>query len=217
MLEYYPIYLNLKAQKCLVVGGGDVAYRKAAALLERGAEVVVVSPELCPALIELAENQQVDVRRREYQPEDQKGALIIIAATDDSEVNRTVARNGREAGRLVNVVDDPENSTFIVPSCLTRGDINIAVSTSGRSPALARKLRLKLEKELDQEYSALAVLVDEVRREVKRGALKVSSEAWQEALDLDMLLDLIKKGRTETARERILSHLKKNQISVRGA
>jgi precorrin-2 dehydrogenase/sirohydrochlorin ferrochelatase len=217
MSEYYPIYINLKGQKCLVVGGGEVAYRKTAALLECGAEVEVVSPALCPALNELVENHQIGVRLRDYQSGDQKEALMVIAATDQAQVNMKVAAEAKKAGRLVNVVDDPKNSTFIVPSCLKRGDISIAVSTSGRSPALARKLRLKLENELGEEYAELAVLVDEVRREVKRRAIKVDGEAWQEALNLDLLIDLIKKGQVGTARESILSRLQKSQISVKGA
>ncbi|HUU08288.1 MAG TPA: hypothetical protein VMW61_02065, partial [Dehalococcoidales bacterium] len=109
---------------------------------------------------------------------------------------------------LVNVVDDAQNSDFIVPSCLRRGDVTIAVATAGRSPALARKIRTRLEKDFGEEYAALAQLIDEVRAEVKKRGITVGGDDWQEALDLDELTKLLRKGEREKARALILSRLK---------
>ncbi|MEE9583625.1 MAG: bifunctional precorrin-2 dehydrogenase/sirohydrochlorin ferrochelatase, partial [Dehalococcoidales bacterium] len=138
---YYPVFLNISHRKCIVVGGGQVALRKARALLEHGADVTIISPDLCHELAELAESGEVSALTKEYQAGDLKNAFVAIAATDNSETNRRVVAEARRRAVLVNVVDDAENSDFIVPSYLRRGEITIAVSTSGRSPALARKIR----------------------------------------------------------------------------
>jgi siroheme synthase-like protein len=110
---------------------------------------------------------------------------------------------------LVNVVDDPALSDFIVPSIIRRGSVSVAISTAGKSPALARKIRIMLEGKLDGEYAELALLIEGVRREVKRRKLKVSSKRWQEAIDLDYMLRLIKQGNSEKAREVLLERLGK--------
>jgi precorrin-2 dehydrogenase/sirohydrochlorin ferrochelatase len=205
---YYPIFLNIRGKKCVVVGGGQVALRKVEALLDHGARVEVISPELCPELNTLAETQEIAVQRRHYQVGDLRGAFIVIAATDEHSINLEVVKEVNSTGILVNVVDDPRNSDFIVPSCLRRGDITVAVSTAGRSPALARKIRARLEKDLEEEYAALAVLVDEVRMEAKSQDIKVSGDDWQKALDLDLLIGLLKKCDRERAMNLLLDNLK---------
>jgi len=208
MPAYYPVSLNISGRKCVVVGGGQVALRKAKALLEHGADVEVISPDLCPELVQLAGSGEIRVLAREYQPGDLKKAFVAIAATDDTEVNQRVVTEARKDAVLVNVVDDAENSDFIVPSYLRRGEVTIAVSTSGRSPALARKIRTRLEKELGDEYASLIHLIGEVRAEVKREGMKVDGDRWQKALDLDLLLELISRGDGEKARAILLSNLK---------
>ena len=206
--SYYPIFLNVSGKRCVVVGGGQVALRKVGALLAQGANVEVISPDICPELKKLAETGEIGVQRKLYQPGDLKGASIVIAATDEHGVNLEVVKEASSTGVLINVVDDPRNSDFIVPSFLRRGDITVAVSTAGRSPALARKIRARLEKDLEEEYAALAVLVDEVRMEAKSQGIKVSGDDWQKALDLDLLIDLLKKGDRERARSLLLGNLK---------
>lgn len=206
--SYYPIFLNISDKRCVVVGGGQVALRKVRALLDHGACVEVISPELCLELNTLAETGEIAVQRKLYQPGDLKGALIVIAATDEHGANLEVVKEASSTGILVNVVDDPHNSDFIVPSCLRRGNITVAVSTAGKSPALARKLRTRLEKDLEEEYAALAVLVDDVRKEVKRQGMKLNGDDWQKALDLDLLIGLLKKGDRERARNLLLDKLK---------
>jgi len=205
---YYPVSLNIKGRKCVVVGGGEVALRKVKALLEHGARVTVISPELGPELVQLAEHGEVAALNREYRAGDLKDSFLAIAATDDSDINRRIVREAKNKAVLVNVVDDAENSDFIVPSCLRRGDVTIAVATAGRSPALARKIRISLEKDFGEEYAALALLIDEVRAELKRQGITVGGDDWQAALDLDRLIELLSKGEKEKARALILSRLK---------
>jgi len=206
--SYYPIFLNVSGKRCVVVGGGQVALRKVGALLDHGANVEVISPDLCPELNKLAETGEIAAQRKLYQTGDLKGALIVIAATDDHGINLEVVKEAKGTGVLVNVVDDPDNSDFIVPSCLRRGDVTVAVSTAGRSPALARKIRARLEKDLGDEYAVLALLIDEVRAEIKRLGIKVNGDDWQKAMDLDLLIDLLKKNDGEKARELLLNNLK---------
>ncbi len=207
MPPYYPVCLNLSGKRCVVVGGGQVALRKARTLLEHRADVQVISPDLCPGLNHLAEGGQIGVLRRSYQAGDLQDAFLVIAATNDYPTNRAVVREARTNGVLVNVVDDAKSSDFIVPSYLRRGDVTIAVSTGGRSPALARKIRTRLEKELGDEYAALALLIDEVRAELKQQGVKVTGDRWQEALELDSLRDMLRRGEGDQAKAILLSKL----------
>jgi precorrin-2 dehydrogenase / sirohydrochlorin ferrochelatase len=201
---YYPVFLDVDGKKCVVVGGGQVARRKVETLLENGAKVVVISPELCP---ELVANKQITVKKRNYLPGDLAGAFLAVVATDSRETNHRAADECRASGVLVNVVDDTEYCDFILPSVVQRGDIAIAISTGGKSPALARKLRTRLEKEFGEEYAVLTGILDEVRRDIKRRGLSVDAETWQKALDLDRLTDLITQGKTEEAREIVTKKL----------
>jgi siroheme synthase-like protein len=206
---YYPIFLNIRGKRCVVVGGGLVALRKVKALLEHEANVEVISPELCPELSQLAKSRAIQVLQKNYNGGDLQGAFIAIAATDDGEINNKVAEEARAKGVLVNVVDDSEHSDFIVPSQLRRGDITIAVSTAGKSPALARKIRTRLEKDFGTEYASLALLVDEVRSELKRQGIKINGYSWQEAIDLDVLIELLRTGQDEKAKATLLANLER--------
>lgn len=198
----------------MVVGGGQVARRKVGALLACGADIEVISAEPGPELVALEESGQIAVRHRHYRPGDLQKAFIAIAATDNSDINRQVVKEARQEAVLVNVVDDPENSDFIVPSCVRRGSVAIAVSTDGKSPALARKIRTRLENEFGEEYASLVNLVSEVRAEVKQQGIEVSGVGWQEALDLDLMIDLLKKGNAEKARAVLFDNL--NRASAGG-
>ena len=208
---YYPILLNISGKKCVVVGGGQVALRKVTTLLEHGASVEVISPDLCSELSQLAESGEIRVLQRSYRAGDLQDAVIAIAATNDSNTNLEVVKEARRKAVLVNVVDDAESSDFIVPSYMRRGDVTIAISTGGRSPALARKIRNRLEKDFGDEYASLALLIDEVRTEVKGQGIKVNGDAWQKALDLDLLSNLLRKGDNEKAKAILLSNLKTRQ------
>lgn len=210
MALYYPIFLNLSNKKCVVVGGGQVAQRKVKTLLESHANVEVISPEINPELNRLKETGKIRVIKHSFQPSDLKGASLVVAATDDKEINQAVAREARNLSILVNAVDDASSSDFIVPSCIKRGELTIAISTSGLSPALARKLRIRLERELADEYASLVFLVNEVRNELIHQGILVDSDKWQEALDLDTLIELIKQGEIEKAKTNLLNSLKPN-------
>jgi siroheme synthase-like protein len=206
--QYYPIYLNICDRRCIVIGGGDVALRKVQILLEYGAEVDVISPELDPELIKLAKDNQIHTFAREYKDGDLDGCFVAIAATDSDEINRQVAQEARRRSILINVVDDAEYCDFIVPSVMRRGDITITVSTSGKSPALARKLRTQIEQNIGHEYAALTELVADVRQEIISDGIKVSAEKWQKALDLPALLKLLAEDGREKARTYLLNSLK---------
>jgi siroheme synthase-like protein len=206
--SYYPVALNVEGRKCVVVGGGQVSLRKVITLLEHGADVDVVSPELCTELSGLVKDGKIAARNRGFQSGDLKGSFIAVAATDDNRINEQVAKEAKASGIPVNIVDDPAGSDFIVPSSLSRGDVVIAVSTGGKSPALARKIRSKLEQDIREEYASLVELIDEVRTELKQKGLSIDSDSWQKALDLDVLIGMLKGGDRDKAKAVLLNNLK---------
>lgn len=209
MAHYYPVFLNIRGKRCVVVGGGKVALRRVKVLLEHGADVEVVSPSLCPELGQLAKAQTITVLLKEYEPKDIEGAFIAIAATAESDTNQKVADEARRQKILVNVATSPEQSDFILPSYLRRGNLTIAVSTAHRSPALARKIRTRLEQDFGEEYASLADLIEEVRSELKKRAVVVSGNDWQRALDLDLLLELLRNGQRDKAKATLMVNLER--------
>jgi siroheme synthase-like protein len=204
---YYPAFLNIRSKRCVVVGGGKIALRKIKTLLECGADITVISPSLDPELTELVEAKGIDHISREYEPEDTKDVFMTIAATDVTETNLKIAEEARNQRTLVNISDSPEQSDFIVPSFFRRGDLILAVSTSGRSPALAKKIRTRLEQVFGEEYGLLLSLIKEVRSELKQRGRVVSANAWQEALDLDLLIGLLREGQKEEVKAILLKKL----------
>jgi siroheme synthase-like protein len=209
--DYYPIFLNLQSKKCVVVGGGKVALRKVRMLLDCGADVIVVSPKPCPEIVKLSEDGLIRLIRRDYETGDLKDAVIAMACTDMKKVNRRVAGEAKKAGVLVNVADDSEPSDFIIPSFFRRGNLTIAVSTSGVSPALARKIRAKLEKSFGEEYGSLLSIIGEVRSTIREKGIIVGVEVWQDALDLDLLIRLVQAGQGEKATALLLNRLRASQ------
>jgi len=205
--SYYPIFLDIEGKKCVVVGGGQVALRKVRALLDHGARVEVISPDLCPGLGRMFKQGKVHAVRRDYAEGDLAGAVIVVAATNDNDLNAKVAEEARARGVLINAVDDPQHCDFIVPSHLRHGDVTIAISTGGRSPALARKIRTELEKDLAAKYAPLASLVGGVRSELKRRGIKVSADDWQRALDLDNLTGILQANGAQEAKAALLEEL----------
>ncbi|MGH3089167.1 MAG: precorrin-2 dehydrogenase/sirohydrochlorin ferrochelatase family protein [Rubrobacteraceae bacterium] len=153
------MFLNLEGRRCVVVGGGRVADRKARKLLQARAEVVVVSPEIKPGI----ESVAVETHRRPYEPGDLDGAFLAFAATDSREVNSAVALEAKELGIPVNVADEPSEGDFALPSTLRRGRLQVAVSTGGASPALARDVRKRLEGVFGPEWARLVEEVGKAR------------------------------------------------------
>lgn len=211
MPKYYPIFMDIEDRRCLVVGGGEVAARKVESLLRCDARVTVVSPRLTETLAALKESGAIEAHLRNYSEGDTNGAALVIAATDDNAVNTNVSREATSAGIPVNVVDDPDKSTFIVPSLFKRGSVSIAISTGGKSPALARRMRVELEKTFPAEFAQLADILAEIRADFKGRGVAVDAEAWQGALDINVLLELLRQGKTGEARDRITSGLFKNK------
>jgi precorrin-2 dehydrogenase/sirohydrochlorin ferrochelatase len=195
----YPVNLVLDGRPCLVVGGGKVALRKVEGLLACGGRVTVVAPRVDAALRALP---GVTVEQRAWRPDDIDGMWLVIAATDDPAVNRAVYVAGQEAGVWVNGADDPANCSFTLPSVVRRGDLQVTVSTGGRSPALATWLRRRLEGEIGPEYAVLLDLLATERDGLKAAGVSTEGLDWRSALDSDML-DLIRTGDLTHARERL--------------
>jgi len=165
-MAFYPILINLEGQNAVVVGGGRVAERKIETLLAHGAAVHVIARELTPALMRYVQGGEIRHLGREFQETDLDHAFVVVAATDDPSLNRRVSEVAREKGLLVNAVDQPSDCNFIVPSILKRGDLLISVSTSGKSPALARRIREDLEGMFGKEYESFLVLMRRLRGEI---------------------------------------------------
>ena len=202
MAKYYPILLNIQDKKCLVVGGGNVAWRKVCSLKEAGSRVTVVSPEFCP---EMEKESGIERIQQKYDERFLNGVLVVVASTDDEEVNKKVYYDAVKMGILVNVVDRPEFCSFIVPATISRGDLSISISTGGASPALARNIRESLEKQFGDEYGEFAKLLSETRR-------KILSEISNESIRRDILqriagldmLEIIKQKGIAEAKKKIL-------------
>jgi precorrin-2 dehydrogenase/sirohydrochlorin ferrochelatase len=165
-MSYYPVLIHLDGKKVVVVGGGPVAERKIEMLLEYGADVQVVSRDLTPRLRKYSEGGTIGFLGQEFNEDCLEEAFMVIAATDDPRLNHQVSKKAKEKGLLVNAVDQPSDCNFIVPSILRRGDFLIAVSTSGKSPALAKKVREALEEGFGNEYESLLILMGRLREEI---------------------------------------------------
>jgi siroheme synthase-like protein len=168
MPTFYPMMMDLTGRRCLVVGGGRVAERKITMLLDCGADVEVVSPAATRKIADLAARGAIRLTRRTVRPADLERAFVVFAATDDAQVNRTVAGAVRAAGGLVNVADAPEECNFLVPSVVRRGDLTLAISTGGGSPALAKRLRQRLEATIGPEYEAFLAALRELRAQAQK-------------------------------------------------
>jgi precorrin-2 dehydrogenase/sirohydrochlorin ferrochelatase len=170
MADYFPAFLDLRGRRCLVVGGGEIGERKTRALLECGARVTIVSPSLTPGLAALAASGRLVHRARPFVRSDPRGCALAVAATGNPRVDRVVAAAARRWRALVNVVDRPQHCDFIVPAVLRRGELQIAVSTGGRSPAIAREIRRRLERFFGPEYGELILRAGEARRRAREEA-----------------------------------------------
>ena len=159
-MDYLPIFLKIEDRPCLVIGGGKVAARKIALLVRAGAHITVVSPELCASVKALVDRDNVTCIERQFRETDMDGVVLVIAATDDADVNRTVSKLAHQHRLPVNVVNAPDLGNFIMPSIIDRSPVQVAVSTGGASPVLARLLRARLESFIPAAYGRLAQLVN---------------------------------------------------------
>jgi siroheme synthase-like protein len=204
--SYYPIALDLNGKPCLLVGGGVVADGKLDALLDSGARITVVSPEVLPRIDTLAAECRVTLHRRRYRSTDLNGAFIVIAATDDRAVNAEVAADARAAGVLVNAVDDIPNCDFFAVSVVRRGDLQLAISTAGRSPAFARWMREYLDASLPTEFGDLLGVLGDVRQTLKERGPIPTYEHWQAAIT-DEVLDALRRGDRQAAARRVFDRV----------
>jgi precorrin-2 dehydrogenase / sirohydrochlorin ferrochelatase len=163
-MSYYPLFVELAGRKAVVIGGGTVAERKIETLLEYGAVVHVISRDLTPELQDRLKNGDIRLISREFDESHIIGAFIVIAATNDKGLNQRVSEAAKGLNILVNAVDQPEECSFIVPSIIKRGDLLIAVSTSGKSPALARRIRETLAAQFGKEYEYFLNMMARIRK-----------------------------------------------------
>jgi siroheme synthase-like protein len=207
-LAYYPIFVDLTEKRVLVVGGGHVAEEKVAGLLRAGAagRVTLIAPKLRPSLQALLAQGKIDLVQREYRDGDMADFDFVMVATDDGQVNAEIAAEGRRRKIWVNAADDPRNCDFILPAVVRQGQVVLAASTGGASPALARRLREELTDYLSVDFAGLADLLAEVRTELRLKAVSPDAETWQRAID-GQLRALLAQRRWGQAKARLVRAL----------
>ena len=201
---YYPIYLDIEERPVLIVGGGEVCARKAETMLKYGGRVTVVSPEFTAELEQWAADGKMTLRRKRYEESDLDGAAIVIASTDDPCVNARIARDCRRRKLPVNVVDVTHLCEFIVPAIIESGSIQVAISTGGKSPALARTLKEDLKRAIGDEYAE----VNDVLGTLRPGAKKVlptdvDRKRFFDGILAAGILEMLRSGRRAEAYETI--------------
>ncbi|MEJ2024873.1 MAG: bifunctional precorrin-2 dehydrogenase/sirohydrochlorin ferrochelatase [Deltaproteobacteria bacterium] len=196
-MSYYPIFLDLTRKNALVVGGGLVAQRKVETLLNYGALISLVSLELTERLQKMAAEKTIQYLGHEFSEAHLGGMFLVIAATDDPALNHRVSLQARKRGLLINAVDQPEDCNFIVPSILRRGNLQVAISTSGKSPALARKIRKDMELQFGEEYEKLLNLMGSVRKEILSRGMpqEANKRIFMKIIASDILEALARKDR----------------------
>jgi precorrin-2 dehydrogenase/sirohydrochlorin ferrochelatase len=207
-MPYYPIFLDLKDQNVLVVGGGKVAERKILNLLRYGCRIHVVSPELTSQLEKLVSQKKIQRIPEQSLNQAMSEASMVIAATDDPAVNGQIASRAKEEGLLVNAVDQPRDCNFIMPSIVKSGDLQIAISTGGKSPALAKKIRKELQNLFGSEYGSLVELLGMLRTEVlaRTDPSSENKPLFENLVNSD-LLEFIRKGDIDGIRTNLKSTL----------
>lgn len=211
MSAYYPVFVDVKNHRCIVIGGGSQGAEKVHKLLDCDANVIVISPEIEEEIEEMAYLEKIVWHRRSYKNGDLEGALLaIVADTRDNTINQQVALEAEERNILLNVMDVTHLCTFIAPSIVDRGSVSVAISTGGASPALARKFRQELEKSNLIEYADLAPLLSDVRMELKRMGRSVDGDRWQSCLNKE-LLRMVQSGALEEARDILINGLLDNR------
>ncbi|MBM0492768.1 uroporphyrinogen-III C-methyltransferase [Aeromonas jandaei] len=202
-MDYLPIFCRLDNKPVLLVGGGEVAERKARLLLDAGAQLTVVAPELDPELAELAANGSIEWLAGEFVPEQLTGKWLVVAATDRREVNALVYQSANRARIFANVVDDPKRSSFIMPSIIDRSPLMVAISSGGKAPVLARLLREKLEALLPQHLGAVATFAGSLRERVKARFASMGERRrfWERLLGADRLGQALARGDSASANQ----------------
>ncbi|VAX22023.1 Precorrin-2 oxidase @ Sirohydrochlorin ferrochelatase activity of CysG [hydrothermal vent metagenome] len=209
MSSFYPIFLDIKGKKCLVVGGGSVAERKVKSLLKFAAKVTVVAPQVSPEIENLAVNQNLTIVKARFEPSHMENAVLAIGSANSKEVNQTVYNEAEKLKIPVNIVDQPELCTFMVPSLVRRGDLSIAISTSGKSPAVAKTVRKLLEAEFGNEWGEYLEIMGEARKIAFKTEpeQKKREEMFNEIVKAN-LLEMIREGNSDGARRKAMEIIK---------
>jgi uroporphyrin-III C-methyltransferase/precorrin-2 dehydrogenase/sirohydrochlorin ferrochelatase len=214
-MDYLPVFLKIKGRPCLIVGGGDIAARKAGLLLRAGARLTVVAPEIGPAMTELENNGAIVHARRAFSAEDLRGQVLVVAATGDEALNRRVSELAHDRALPVNVVDQANLCSFIMPSIVDRSPLIVAVSTGGASPVLARLVRARLETIIPGAFGQLASLAREFRAQVKQRFKSADRRRrfWENVLD-GPVAEMVFAGRTAAARRALREELAAGRDSI---
>ncbi len=183
---YYPVSLDLSGRLCVVVGGGSVAKRKVQGLLKAGAEVLIVSPALSENLELLVNGTNVQWTKNDYHKDCLSGACIVIGATDSPDINNQISIDAQTAGIPVNIADDPDLCTFILPAICKKGDIQVAVCTSGAAPAISALIRDTIDTSIGEEYEILVAVLKELRSRIKKLNQDLKNQFWKRILATDI-------------------------------
>ena len=202
-MDFFPVYLNIKNQPCLVVGGGEVATRKAGMILQAGGKVTVVSPDLTDSLQELVDAGKVTHIAEKFRPEHLSDVTLVIAATDDRATNVAVSETAKQQRIPVNVVDNPELCSFIMPSVIDRSPLVIAISSGGTSPVLARVVRAKLEAFIPAAYGRLAQFAASFRDQVKQHIQPAKRRIFWEKVLQGPVAEMVLSGQDQEARDEL--------------
>ena len=214
MPAYYPVFLDVRDRRCAVIGGGDIGEEKAVRLLEYGAQVVVISPDVTDQVRALARGDGLTWIRRPYERGDLEGAFIaIVADTSDRRVNKAVHAEAAERNIPLNVVDVTELCSWIAPALVRRGDVTVAISTGGASPALARRFREELSGTSRMrtgygvmDFADLAPLLSDARSALARRGVKLNADHWQACIT-DALVELVQADKSDQAAELLMTSL----------
>lgn len=184
--SYYPISLNLAMQRCVVIGGGAVASRKVSGLLDSGADISIISPEINIELRKLVKNNLIKWTQSKYKSEYLAGAALVFGATDSTETNKRISQDAKDAGIPVNIADDPDNCTFILPAICKKDDIQIAVTTAGAAPAIAARIRDKIDSCIGREYETLVSILKKLRSRIRSIEREEKKIFWQRVVELEI-------------------------------
>ena len=210
-MKYYPVFLDIRDKICVIVGGGEVALRKAERLLECGAKVSIISPKLAPGLSMLKDKGLISHIITEYSGDLIDQAVLVIGATDDEKTNARISEDARGKGIPVNIVDDPQKCDFILPSIVQRGDLAITIGTGGKSPALARHLREELEKHYGEEYEIFLNILGNLRTKMEKNA--GVGRDWFDSFMAAGILDSIKARDIKKVKE-IVKNITGEEVKV---
>lgn len=188
-MRYFPINVDIQNKRCALIGGGNVAYRKALSLLKAGADIRLIAPEINNGVSRLVDNEALNWIKRTYQPGDLEGVALAIVAVDDPTVGKKVSEEAKRLNVLINVADIPEQCTFTLSSFIERGDLLVTISTGGKCPAFSRHMRLKLEEVIDDAYGDLLNILGDAREKMLEAGLSSDNcrDSLNKIIDSDIL------------------------------